>query len=171
MNRQEAAALARAARAAKAPTLSVRFWSKVLINRPDECWPWSAGVRRKNEGYGAFWLNGRHHPASRVAYALAFGEVPKSLHVCHTCDNPMCCNPAHLFAATHKENNNDKIRKSRDAAAERHGLTKLTSAQVQAIREEAAGRRRYGRKAIADKYGISAGYVGEIVRGETRARG
>lgn len=64
-------------------------------------------------GYGlAFW-EGTQDYAHRVAYKMFRGGIPKGLWVCHTCDNPPCCNPAHLFLGTPKENVEDAQRKGR----------------------------------------------------------
>ncbi len=88
-----------------------RFWSKVGFQRLDECWPWKRSGHKR--GYGMFKLNRRHLIASRVAMAIAVGFVPEDRFVCHHCDNPKCCNPAHLFLATAKENTADMIAKGR----------------------------------------------------------
>jgi hypothetical protein len=178
MTRAEAAARARAAKAAKAGSLEERFWSKVDKRGADECWPWMAAVRRQDEGYGAFWFEGRHVPASRMAYTLTHGEPLAGHEVCHTCDNPPCCNPNHLFAASHIVNNNDKIAKDRDAACERHANAKLTNDQVReirAIRRSVSGRTNRDHPAsylrLAERFGVTPQYIGEIVRNETRKRG
>lgn len=113
MNRAQAAAIARKAKESKAPPLHIRFWSKVNRLSDGDCWPWLASVRRKDEGYGAFWFEGRHHPSSRIAWLLTNGDIEYGLVVCHHCDNPNCCNPAHLFLGTPKDNNSDRISKGR----------------------------------------------------------
>lgn len=97
-----------------------RFWDKVEKLGPDECWPWKAakdprgygrigGDRRRSSGKRAVEL------AHRIAYQLEIGDVPLGLFVCHRCDNPTCCNPAHLFLGTCKDNNQDMYAKGRDA--------------------------------------------------------
>ena len=115
--------------------LMERFWSKVDIKSDNECWPWTAAVRNKKEGYGAFWYHGRHHPAQRIALFLSTGVLETILEVCHKCDNPGCCNPSHLFTGTHKENNDDKVAKKRHAFGERCGTSLLTEKQVLEIRD------------------------------------
>lgn len=160
MSRARAAAIARAAKAAKQPPLPERFWSKVDRSLSDGCWPWTASVRRKDEGYGAFWLDGRHRPAHRVAWELTFGQIPEGLVVCHRCDNPPCCNPEHLFLGTPLENNDDKVAKRRHPIGERHHKAILTTADVLEIRE--ARKFRGYRAALAEKFGVRPHTITEI---------
>lgn len=88
-----------------------RFWSRVDKRGPDECWMWRGSVNKSN-GYGAGYI-GRTMNAHRVAYILTYGSIDPALDVCHTCDTPLCVNPAHLWAGTTKENMNDASRKGR----------------------------------------------------------
>ena len=166
MNRAEAAAIARARKAAKTPPLSERFWSKVDVRSEDECWPWTASVRRKDEGYGAFWMNGRHHPANRVALQLSGVDIPEDMVACHKCDNPRCCNPKHLFVGTPLENNDDKVLKGRHSRGSSHGMAKLTDEQIAEIRSHkppGVKKVRAGLpQELANKFGIARAYVSVI---------
>lgn len=168
MTRQEAAIVARAAKAANTPPLAERFWSKVDRRGPDECWPWTAAVRNKKEGYGAFWLAGRHQPANRVALVLSGVVVPDGMEACHTCDNPGCCNPAHLFVGTRLDNNNDKVNKDRHIKGEQCWRAKLTEQQVREIRAnkpEGVKRVRTGLlDQLAAKYGVTRNYISNLFR-------
>jgi len=110
-----------------------RFWSKV--ERTDTCWLWQAG--RGGRGYGSFRFKDRAHPAQRIAYVLTKGPVAAGLLVCHSCDNPVCVNPSHLFLGTHRDNTQDMMAKGRNRCghASTPGSPKLTPEQVLAIRQ------------------------------------
>jgi len=87
-----------------------RLWSYVERGDDEECWLWTAGTTAK--GYGRFKLNGKLFAATRLVYYLTQGD-PGSRHVCHTCDNPPCCNPRHLWLGTASDNNDDSVQKGR----------------------------------------------------------
>jgi len=86
-----------------------RFWSRVTIGMADECWPFDwVGA----DGYGKLWIKTATFRANRVAWALANREEPAGI-VCHSCDNPACCNPAHLWVGDDKSNMDDCAYKRR----------------------------------------------------------
>lgn len=92
---------------------ATRFWLLVDKRGPDECWPWAGGARSHN-GYGEYGHASRGKVrAHRVAYELTHGPIPDGLSICHHCDNPPCCNPAHLFAGTTLDNARDRAQKGR----------------------------------------------------------
>lgn len=96
--------------------VSARFWSKVDIQGEDECWPWIAGLSQ--DGYGTFRHKYQQYRAHRFAWELVNGTIPNdewknTMHVLHTCDNRICCNPKHLFIGTHRDNMQDMIQKGR----------------------------------------------------------
>jgi hypothetical protein len=94
--------------------------------------------------------------------------------VCHSCDNPPCVNPAHLWLGTSADNTRDMVSKGRQATGTRLPHSKLTDAQVLAIRAryvaKAAPSGRSGRgsnaRALAAEYGISVCYVYQIAAGQ-----
>jgi hypothetical protein len=91
-----------------------QFMSKVIIGPPDECWIWQGAVF--DRGYGSFvWPEKKIQRAHVAAYVLFIGKIPKrkgkkKLYVCHSCDTPLCVNPAHLWLGTHRQNTEDKVK-------------------------------------------------------------
>lgn len=153
-------------------TVAERFWIKV--RKSDGCWEWTAN--RTRQGYGMFRVNAeKHTTAHRVAWELSNGrDAPAGMVVCHTCDNPPCCNPSHLFLGTYQENADDMKRKGRQAPpqGERCTWRKLTEEDVAGIRARFIPRtwgvENGNARALAAEYGISHCYLREIVRGEKR---
>lgn len=145
------------------PLHIARFWSKVAVYRPGVCWEWRAA---KNEhGYGVF-----HTPdstgtvkAHRVAWALANAtEIDAATTINHTCDNPGCCNPGHLYAGTQAENVADMHRRRR---------RRYSSRFTQSDLDEIIRRYRGGeaQKALAAEYGCSQTLISMIVSGDRGA--
>jgi hypothetical protein len=104
-------------RTARKIPIQDRFWDKVAIGAPDECWPWQANI--DGWGYGTIRGDGKIERSNRVAFFLTHGYWP---NVCrHTCDNPPCCNPKHLLDGTHADNSLDRsvrgVKRGRYAAS------------------------------------------------------
>jgi hypothetical protein len=95
---------------------AARFWKQVDRTQGENaCWPWTG--HRNWLGYGQYSrrINGKRLRANaqRVAYRLHYNVDPGGLLVCHTCDNPPCCNPKHLFLGNHRDNALDMVSKGR----------------------------------------------------------
>lgn len=89
-----------------------RFWRGVRKAGTQECWEWSG--RRNSKGYGQFRYRGRAVTASRVAWSLKNdAPFPANKLACHSCDNPPCCNPDHIWPGTARENSLDAVKKGR----------------------------------------------------------
>lgn len=96
-------------------SLAERFWEKVAVGGPDDCWEWQAGINSQT-GYGHCRVGEgttKEGAAHRVAYRLAKGKIPDGLWILHSCHNRRCVNPAHLRAGTPKENTQDMISSGR----------------------------------------------------------
>lgn len=111
------------------------------IDQPDECWEW---MGRTTRGYGILTLNRINTLAHRIAYELKYGVFDNNLKVCHKCDNPLCCNPFHLFLGTNKDNTDDMFAKGRNASriGGLNGNSKLTEKEALDI--------KYGNKTVSD---------------------
>lgn len=89
-----------------------RFLSKFLINNKNGCWEWQAA---KLHGYGTIGIGNpaRMVLAHRFSYTFFVGAIPEGFCVCHTCDNPCCVNPSHLWLGTNDDNVRDRVKKCR----------------------------------------------------------
>lgn len=142
--------------------LRARFHARIDERGEGECWVWT-GARTKG-GYGV--MSGEHRGDSplrchRVAYELHYGPIPDGLHVRHRCDNPPCCNPAHLLVGTNADNVADKVERNRQARTALRGSvnpsTNLNERAVAEIRRLLAERDdRTTRKIVRVRYGVSA---------------
>lgn len=112
-----------------------------------------------NKGYGVLMRRPRHWLAHRYIYTQHKGPIPDGMHLCHTCDNPLCVNPDHMFIGTAKDNMQDRERKGRgaDRHGSKNGKTKLTVETVHAIRA-AEGTTRD----LAKQFGISPAQLNKI---------
>jgi hypothetical protein len=137
-----------------------RFWARVnkrgpIVRRLGRCWNWT-GLRqpRAKWAYGRLTVNSRSTFAHRVSWELAMGWIPTGFWVLHHCDNPVCVRPSHLYLGTAVENARDRQTRGRTARGERAGSSKLTEAQVRAIRASSDTSSQ-----IVKRYGITSRMV------------
>lgn len=167
------------------PQAEARFWAKVdRSGGSDACWPWIGATAH---GYGQFHVaaGSPNQRAHRVSLALSGRAIPAGMCVCHSCDNPPCCNPDHLWLGTVMDNTQDAARKGRLATGERNsslrhperlnpargessGRAKLTEADILAIRHAFAVD-GVAKAEIGRKYGVTQPNIHAIVRGRTWA--
>ncbi len=150
-----------------------RFWSKVERSTVEACWLWKAGLF--SDGYGVFRLAGRNLRAHRFAYEIAKGAIGPGLVVMHACDEPRCCNPAHLSLGLPRDNTADMVRKRRQATGDRNGSrlhpagrrrgqprVKITTAAAAEIRNAlTAGARK---SALARAFGVHPTTISRVAR-------
>jgi len=150
-----------------------RLWKKVRRGEPSECWLFIGKVIRG--GYGRISVpsgvpeKSRMVSAHRVAYQSAHGPIPDGMSVCHRCDVPLCCNPAHLFVGTQAENNRDRDVKGRQVGphGEKNGNRRFSEPQVVGmLRLHASG---LSLAEIAWLFDTNKSSVSDICRGRTWA--
>lgn len=142
-----------------------RFWSRVNRLGTNDCWEWTA--YRTADGHGQIKMCGKATHAHRAAYQMLVGEIGEGLVVRHTCDNPGCCNPAHLLLGTHEDNVRDRVARNRSARGVDNGRSKLDPDKVLEIKARlAAGETCYG---IAKSYGVDPGSIRQIKNGKNWA--
>jgi predicted XRE-type DNA-binding protein len=170
-----------------------RFWSRVDRRDPDECWPWLK--RADKDGYGIISFQFVQLRTHRVAFFLSTNIQPLRMKVLHQCDNPPCCNPAHLFLGTPAQNMLDKCAKGRESKGAKHsasmnsdlrkgdlngarlhiermprgeanGNAKFTPEIVRAIRRRYAAGGIYQHQ-LAKQYHVTQAVISQIVSGKT----
>lgn len=132
---------------------------------PDECWPWTKGVDR--DGYGMIGRRVGDHTVNHKAHVVAFeiaNGAPAQHNVLHNCNNPPCCNPAHLYDGTHADNRRDCV-----ASGRARSQPVLTAPDVVAMRAQFENRGPTMRELadLAAKFGVSPKTIENAVSGRT----
>lgn len=144
----------------------VRFLS--CFSRCAGCWVWTGYSNSRRGGYGLISIKGRRYYSHRVSYFYFNQKDPGQSLVCHTCDNPKCVNPSHLFLGSHKENMRDMIQKGRkvygfpNLKGEKHGGSKLKEGDIKTIRA-LVSQKKANQRNISKLYGISPATVCLII--------
>lgn len=144
------------------PTLTEEdFWNRV-DRHPTGCWEYMGP--RLPKGYGTFGGRGLAH---RYAGENCLESFDSSLHVLHSCDNPPCVRPSHLFQGTNLDNVRDMVAKGRHghgvSPGEKNPRARLTEIQVREIR----ARLRAGeiRADLAREFAVNSGTLHHIASG------
>jgi len=135
--------------------VKARFLAKIEVT--DGCWPWKG--TKNNQGYGMLLVGGLWKLAHRLSFEIQVGPIPDGLVVCHRCDNPPCCAPAHLFLGTRAENTADSVRKQRHT----HTLTPAAVAEIRAA--HATG--EWSAADYARRFGVTPAAIRMAARGTT----
>lgn len=143
------------------PTFEHRFHSRVAKAGPNECWQWKGTIDTCSLGYGRISRNGTPVYAHRAAYELAHGFLPARAYVRHTCDNPACCNPAHLIAGIPADNVADMVQKGR----QRRNLTKDEVREIDRLDREDGAYWTHAR--LARRFKVTETSIRRLLHGAT----
>jgi len=145
--------------------------NRYIVQIPfSECHYWIGGLGRQN-GYGAFKIrekgnrtNNRQFKPHRLMYEFFKGPIGDK-HVLHTCDNPCCVNPDHLFLGTHLDNMRDMAAKGRSWCGSKHKAAKLKPEEVLEIRKfySEGG---HTTRSLGLKYKVDSKHIHNIVTGK-----
>ena len=129
-----------------------RFWEKVAVGKPWECWEWRSYIHPK--GYGTFSMNSIAIFAHRASWILSFGDIPDKMHVLHRCHNRPCVNPNHLYLGTPADNARDGTKSQ-----------KLSISDVEYIKVLLKDR-TFAQWQIADMFGVCFWTIAGISQGK-----
>ena len=139
-----------------------RFLRRVEEDVVTGCWLLDTKIQ--DNDYRRIYVNGKNKKAHRYSYELHKGPIPKGLVVCHSCDNPPCVNPDHLFVGTQKDNVRDAMSKNRTPqmyVKGRQRNRKLTFEQVEEIKSA-----KGSQYVIAERFSINQSQVSKIKNGK-----
>jgi hypothetical protein len=149
--------------APKRPSLADRLWSRV-VKTANGCWEFTGYRNHARGGYGRLKGHGRETVgAHQVAWMLTNGPIPDGMLVRHRCDNPPCCNPAHLELGTYADNSADMGVRGRRLTGQRNPAARLTAAQVAEIRTLSMEGRTL--RDVAEAYGVSRSRICQLRKG------
>ncbi len=146
-----------------------KFWKKVdTSSGQDACWIWRGALG--SGGYGQVHFKhpeyklkkGTKWKTHRLAFLFTHGTLFES--ICHKCDTPACCNPAHLWGGTHAENMRDRDEKGRHKPlrGEENGSSRFTEKDILAIRRKFE--EGMTQTAIANEFGVKPGHIHLVIR-------
>lgn len=144
------------------------FWEKV--NKFDGCWLWSGAVN--SSGYGCFGCQTSASfrsigeiKAHRVSWTLEHGAIPAGVHVLHTCDNPPCVRPSHLWLGSNKDNAEDRDAKGRGnyTRGEAFNRSSLTDSLVVYMRSLYA-KGNWTHAELAEVFDVDVSTVSDIIK-------
>jgi hypothetical protein len=138
-----------------------RWEANTVSGSNEECWAW-VGKKIKKDDRGVISINGKNVTAPRLTWYVTHGEWPaQDMFVCHSCDNPNCVNPKHLWLGTNKDNIQDAASKGRlgnqknsdHLKGSLHPNAKLNEQTVISMRSDRAAGMTI--RAIAAKYSMT----------------
>lgn len=146
------------------PFFQAKFWKQVTSK--GLCWVWRG--TKSSRGYGLVSVRGELMRAHRVSYVMAYGSISVDKLACHTCDNPACVNPLHIYEGTDKDNVADCIARGRRSGHHHGNGKKLSALQVETARRRYADRSA-NQLDLAREYGVARSTMQRVLRGQKYA--
>jgi len=140
----------------------IPFEKQLKRNENTGCLEWTG--RTVRGGYGAITIKRKTVMAHRFWFVKCGGVIPDGMVLCHTCDNPKCVEPGHLFVASQAENMADMVRKKRQARGTLNSKAKLTESDVVEIRKAYKNGEIQAR--LAAQYNVHQTTISLIIKGK-----
>jgi len=136
-------------------------WKQINRKSEDECWEWIG--KSLSKGYGHLRINNKDCYSHRMVYIETYGSIPEGLCILHTCNNPKCCNPKHLYVGTHADNMEQMSKDGRSNMGEKHPNSRLSNQIIIKIRFlYSTG--KYSQKCLGKMVGVSQGQISRIIK-------
>lgn len=144
-----------------------RFRKHHISGPSTACWEWQAGLNK--DGYGRFKVRNHDELAHRVSYTIHHGPIPNYRLVCHSCDNPGCVNPKHLWLGSCGDNTQDMMRKGRHRCAGAAGDSnpRAVLSEDEALQIIDLIMQGLNNKQIAARFGVAHSTISCIRRGKS----
>lgn len=135
-----------------------RFWKRVDIKGPDDCWEWLGPLRGK--GYGYLGIDGKKIKANRFAWIITNGPIPEGRLVLHKCDNTKCVNPSHLYLGSHADNVSDRCARYEGMIGRGSRFNEEDIQRIKLLYSKGITQRK-----IAQELNVSQPYISLIIHG------
>jgi site-specific DNA-cytosine methylase len=138
-----------------------------------DCLIWQGALDRqgytKHSEYRGYKQSPKTIRVSRKVLELKLGRpIRDGYQANHSCDNPSCINPEHLWEGTQTENRQDCLQKGRTKGVadigSRHSKAKLSETDIPEILE--LSKQGIGVREIARQYGLNHGTILRIIDGK-----
>jgi hypothetical protein len=139
----------------------IRIEAKFIPEPNSGCWLWLGAL--DDHGYARLKVASYQPPVKVHRYIWEQCnciKLPTETHACHSCDNPPCINPEHVFPGDALLNRQDSMRKGRHNFGARNGGARLSATRALEIMTS-----QDSDEAAAERFSVSVGHVYAIRRG------
>lgn len=102
----------------KSEASPLKVYEDFVIRHEEGCWGWAGGI---SDDYPYFLFAEQRILAHRFSFETFVEPLKFGNKVCHSCDNPPCTRPDHLWQGSSADNSADMQKKGRAASGDKNG--------------------------------------------------